>query len=105
MSRSEDCSSLSLGGCGYVDMWICDTRKARHKSTGKEIGIDMDDVRPEFVNTLNNFPVDLEPQTVGKAKLVERLWSCATGELLNKGLQWRKSPEGAKRVMDRVTAF
>ncbi|KAL0261750.1 hypothetical protein SLS55_003180 [Diplodia seriata] len=82
-------------------LWAFDVRKKRDAQTGKEIDIDMDDLRPGLVNTMNPFEVDVKPRSKDKSEWIRTHWKKQREALLDEDEQWIQSPEAVANVMAR----
>ncbi|KKY28472.1 putative cytochrome p450 [Diplodia seriata] len=83
-------------------LWAFEIAKQRDETTGEEVGIDMDDVRPGIVVSLKEVRVDVKPRCAEKATMVKELWRRDRDEFLDERLQWKKSPPGVEDVMKKA---
>ncbi|KAF9628965.1 Cytochrome P450 [Lasiodiplodia theobromae] len=86
-------------------LWGFTIEKAKDDTTGEELPIDMDSIRPGIVVALNEFPAVVKPRSAEKARLATELWERDRDEFLDKNLQWKKSPEGVEDVMNKAVGF
>lgn len=82
-------------------LWAFDIRK-RKDAAGNEIDIDMDDVRPGLINTMNPFDVDVKPRNLERVEWVKKHWEEQKRALLDENEQWVRSPELIESVMQRA---
>ncbi|KAK7728214.1 hypothetical protein SLS57_002687 [Botryosphaeria dothidea] len=82
-------------------LWAFDIRK-RKDAAGNEIDIDMDDVRPGLINTMNPFDVDVKPRNLERVEWVKKHWEEQKSALLDENEQWVRSPELIESVMQRA---
>ncbi|OJD37386.1 cytochrome p450 [Diplodia corticola] len=83
-------------------LWAFDVRKKRDPQTGEEIDIDMEDVRPGLVNTMNPFAVDVKPRSKEKAEWIKAHWKKQREALLDEDEQWIQGPEAVANIMART---
>ncbi|KAH7053207.1 cytochrome P450 [Macrophomina phaseolina] len=86
--------------CSHL-LWAVDIRKKKD-AAGKDIEIDMDDVRPGLVNTMNPFEADVKPRSTEKSVWAKRNWEQKRSALLDSEEQWIQSPEVVESVMARA---
>ncbi|KAF9632405.1 Cytochrome P450 [Lasiodiplodia theobromae] len=83
-------------------LWAFDTQKKKDPVTGKEIDIDMDDVRPGLVNTMNPYEVEVKPRSRERAEWIKANWKKQRETLLDEDEQWLSSPEAVEKIMART---
>ncbi|EOD47306.1 putative cytochrome p450 protein [Neofusicoccum parvum UCRNP2] len=82
-------------------LWAFDIKKQKDDG-GREIDIDMDDLRPGIVNTINPYSVDVKPRSAGRLELVKANWAEQREKLLDANEQWIQSPEAVTSVMAKT---
>ncbi|KAL1626284.1 hypothetical protein SLS56_006950 [Neofusicoccum ribis] len=82
-------------------LWAFDIKKQKDDA-GREIDIDMDDLRPGIVNTINPYSVDVKPRSAGRLELVKANWAEQREKLLDANEQWIQSPEAVTSVMAKT---
>lgn len=83
-------------------LWAFDIQKKKDPVTGKEIDIDMDDVRPGLVNTMNPYEVEVKPRSRERAEWIKANWKKQRETLLDEDEQWLSSPEAVEKIMART---
>ncbi|RLL94183.1 hypothetical protein CFD26_102569 [Aspergillus turcosus] len=82
-------------------LWGFNTMQATDEQ-GKKIPINKDDLRPGFIVCLNPFSAHITPRSPKHAKLIRETWMEELEVSLNQSQQWKATPEGISRLIDRV---
>ncbi|KAL2845876.1 cytochrome P450 [Aspergillus pseudoustus] len=82
-------------------LWGFDTLQATDDDKNK-IPIDKDDLRPGFIVCLNPFPAKITPRTPQHRKVIESTWKEELAVSLDQNQQWKATPEGIARLLERV---
>ncbi|KAL2802349.1 cytochrome P450 [Aspergillus granulosus] len=82
-------------------LWGFDTLQATDDDKNK-IPIDKDDLRPGFIVCLNPFAAKITPRTPQHRKVIESTWKEELAVSLDQNQQWKATPEGIARLMERV---
>ncbi|KIA75902.1 hypothetical protein HK57_00307 [Aspergillus ustus] len=82
-------------------LWGFDTLQATDDG-GDKIPIDKDDLRPGFIVCLNPFAAKITPRTPQHRKVIESTWEEELAVSLDQNQQWKATPEGIARLMERV---
>ncbi|KAI1990255.1 hypothetical protein LOZ53_003252 [Ophidiomyces ophidiicola] len=68
---------------------------------GNTISINPRALRPGLVVRLKPFPADIRPRDPERARLIRQVWKEKCDTLLDENHQWKTSPEGVERLIQR----
>lgn len=82
-------------------LWGFNTMQATDEQ-GKRLPIDKDDLRPGFIVCLNPFSAHIAPRSSKHAQLIRKTWMEELKVSLDQNQQWKATPEGIARLIDRA---
>lgn len=82
-------------------LWAFDTVQATDDEKNK-VPIDRNDLRPAFIVCLNPFVAKITPRSPGHSRVIEDTWKEELDVSLDKNLQWKATPDGIARLIERV---
>lgn len=83
---------------GYGPLILCKRRMTRRTRSP----IDRNDLRPGFIVCVNPFEAKITPRSPRHSKVIEDTWKEELEVSLDENQQWKATPDGIARLIERV---